>query len=39
MWTTGESLTLLFLSFLLMGLVLLAYFKDRLETWWRRRHR
>ncbi|MEW6638780.1 MAG: hypothetical protein AB1425_18405 [Actinomycetota bacterium] len=37
MWTTQESLTLLALSLLLGGTLILAYFFDRIRAWWRRR--
>jgi hypothetical protein len=37
MWTVRESLTLLAVSLVFGGAVVLAYFYDRLKEWWRRR--
>lgn len=36
-WTARESLTLGLIGVALIALVLLAYFRDKVMEWWRRR--
>ena len=36
-WTVGESITLGLIGVVLITIVLLAYFWDRVSQWWRRR--
>jgi hypothetical protein len=37
MWTTQESLTLLAISLVVGAVILLAYLRERIRDWWRRR--
>jgi hypothetical protein len=37
MWTTQESLTLLAISLLIGAVIVLAYLREKILDWWRRR--
>jgi hypothetical protein len=39
MWTLEESLTLLAISLLIGGVVIVAYLRERIASWWRGRRR
>lgn len=39
MWTLQESLTLLAVSLLIGGVVVAAYLREKIMTWWRGRRR
>jgi hypothetical protein len=37
MWTTQESLTLLAISLIVGAVILVAYLREKIQDWWRRR--
>jgi hypothetical protein len=39
MWTIQESLTLLAISLLVGGVLVLAYLREKISAWWRGRRR